>query len=447
MKKIFGLKFCLMILIILNMSFHLFAKEEFNRIPFVKDSLSNGLKVIYCIDKSSPVVATVLQYKVGSSYELSTQTGYAHFFEHLMFEATDDIPRASIDKYVQEAGGNLNAFTSYDRTVFHFKLPSNQLNLALWIESERMRKLKVDTVGVETQRGVVLEEMKQRTKNQPYGTWMQKTLEHLFAGTSYSWAVIGKERHIASATISQFKKFYDTYYQPNNATLVICGDFNIEDAKKSVKSYFGIYPRKPIPDRSELYLSPMKKAYKETIEDDKVKLPGVFLSYRGPAENDSNYYAMDLLTSILASGESSRLYQRLVNEEQVAVQASVFPLSFQRTGAIVFVGIAAPDKDIEDVEEMMKEEIKRIIEDGVSDVELEKAKNIKEADFIQGKKNVMSKAMSLAKYQSFYNNPDLINTELDNYLDVTKEDIQKVAKKFFDTDKTVTLIYLPKESK
>lgn len=445
MKKLLSLNYFLMILIILNMSLNLFAQKTFNRIPFAKTTLDNGLNVIYCLDKSSPVVATVLQYKVGSSYELSTQTGYAHFFEHLMFEATADIPRASIDKYVQEAGGNLNAFTSYDRTVFHFKLPSNQLNLALWIESERMRKLKVDTIGVETQRGVVLEEMKQRTKNKPYGTWMQKTLKHLFAGTSYSWPVIGSERHIASATISQFKKFYNTYYQPNNATLVICGDFDIQAAKNSVNSYFGIYPKKIIPERTALNLTPMKTPFKETINDEKVKLPGIFLSYRGPAENDSNYYAMDLLTNILASGESSRLYQRLVDEEQVAVQASVFPLSFQRTGAIVFVGIAAPDKDIEDVEELIKEEIKKIIDDGVTDEELEKAKNIKEADFIMGKKSVMSKAMSLAKYQSFYNNPDLINTELDDYLDVTKADIQKVAKKFFGTDKTVTLIYLPKE--
>ncbi|MFC2131840.1 M16 family metallopeptidase [Bacteroidota bacterium] len=421
------------------------ANAQFNPVKFYKDSLDNGLQVIYCQDKSAPIVATIMHYRVGSKDEVSTQTGYAHFFEHLMFEATEDIPRSSIDKYVQEAGGNLNASTSFDQTVYFFKLPANQLKLALWIESERMRKLKVDKDGVETQRGVVLEEIKQRTTNQPYGTLLQKTMENLFGGTSYGWSVLGYEKNIAAATIEQFRSFYNKFYQPNNATLVVAGDFDAPETRKLINEYFGAYDRGPEPKRSAINLPPLNKGYREVIDDDKVKLPGVFISYRGPAKNDSNFYAASLLTDILASGESSRLYQRLVNEEQIAVNASVMPMTLQYAGVLMLIGIASPGKNIEDVEEIIHEEIDKIIENGVTEEELEKAKNIAEAEFVSDKKNVLSKARALAQYNSYYSDPGLINTELERYLEVTIDDIKRVAKQYYGTDNNVTLVYMPKE--
>jgi len=432
--------------LIISLTITGYAKGQIYPIKFIKDTLQNGLTVIYSQDKSLPVVSTVLHYRVGSKDEISTQTGYAHFFEHLMFEATDNIPKASIDSYVQEAGGDLNAATFFDKTVYHFQLPSNQIKLALWIESERMRRLKVQTEGVETQRGVVLEEIKQTTTNQPYGTLLQKTMENLFQGTSYGWDILGYEKNIAAATIENFQNFYNNYYQPNNATLVIAGDFDLKETKSLVQEYFGNIPRGPQPKRNIFNLQPMKKAFRETINDEKVQLPGVFISFRGPSVSSADYYSSQLLTDILANGESSRLYQRLVDKEELAVEVLVEPILMQDVGLFLIYAIAAPGKSIEKTEKIIYEEINKIIKEGVSEEELTKAKNIKENNFIVDKKHSLSIAQSLAEYQSYFGNPDLINTEIDKYLKVTKEDIRNAALLYFGADKNATLVYLPKES-
>jgi len=416
-------------------------------IKYVKETLDNGLTVIYSQDKSAPVVSTVIMYKVGSKDEISTQTGYAHFFEHLMFEATENIPRGAMDSYVQEAGGELNAATSFDKTVFYFQLPSNQLKLALWIESERMRKLKVESLGVETQRGVVLEEIKQTTTNQPYGTLLQKTMENLFAGTSYGWEILGYEKNIAAATIENFQNFYNNFYQPNNAILSISGDFDLKETKALVREYFGNIPKGVEPKRNTIEIPQMTKQYRESIYDEKVQLPGVFISFRGPAITSTDYFATSLLTDILANGESSRLYQRLVDKEELAVEVTIEPIILQDVGIFLVYGIASQGKSAEKIEKIIYEEINKIIKDGVTDEELSKAKNIIETKFITDKKNSLSIAQSLAEYQNYFGDPGLINTEIDKYLKVTKNDIVKVAQKYFGTDKNVTLFYLPKSNK
>ncbi len=415
---------------------------QINPIKFYRDSLENGLQIIYCPDNSAPVVATVLHYKVGSKNEISSQTGYAHFFEHLMFEATESIPRASIDKYVQEAGGELNAHTSFDETVYYFKLPSNQLNLALWIESQRMRKLKLDTIGVETQRGVVLEEMKQTATNQPYGTLFRKLMENLFSGTPYGWEVLGYEKHIATAKIEDFKNFYDEFYQPNNAILVITGDFDIIQTRETIRKYFDQYPRK-IVKHNNLEIPPLQKPIRETINDDKAQLPGIFISFRAPSKNDSDYYALQLLTNIMANGKSSRLYKRIISNEQKAVETSIMYMPLKYSGVFMVYAIASMDADINEVETILKEEIQKIIDQGVTEKELQKAKNNTETEFAFANKNVLDKAEALAEYLSYYGDPELINSEIDKFLNVTIDDIKKVAKKYLATDKNVTLIYLP----
>ena len=430
----------------LNLSIYAASDAEFNPIKFVRDSLPNGLQIIYNVDRSAPVVATVMHYRVGSRDEVPGKTGYAHFFEHLMFEATRDIPRATIDKYIQEAGGVLNAHTSWDETVFYFKVPANQIKLPLWIESERMRTLKVDSIGVATQKGVVLEELKMRTLNQPYGTLLQKMCENLFPGTSYGWATIGFEKDIEKAKIEDFKEFYDKYYQPNNACLVISGDINIDSVKKYVRHYFGVYPRGKDVDRLSFKNNLLEKGYDEVIKDPKAQVPAVFIGLRGPKLEDPEYYPISLFTDILASGESSRLYQRLVDKDRIAVEVSAIPLTLQYGGAIILVGVGYPGKDIKDVEKTLFDEIKNVIDDGITDEELSKVKNIKEAEFIGDKKNVLPKAESIAKYFSYYGDPSLINTQIEKFLKVTKDDIIKAAKKYFETDKKVILTYIPETS-
>jgi len=419
-------------------------KVEFNKITFVKDSLPNGLRVIYSVDKSAPVVAVVVNYMVGSKDENPERTGFAHFFEHLMFEASKNYERASIDKFVDEAGGVLNASTGFDQTSYFIKVPSNEIRLPLWIESSRLRGLKVDTIGVETQRGVVKEERKMRSDNTPYGTMLEKTVEHLFRGSSYAWPPIGSEQHIDKATIDEFRKFYDNFYQPNNAIIAIVGDIDIQETKKMVRDYFGSIPAAPKPIREPFKITELQKGYRETIEDVKAQLPAVFISFRAPSMTDNDSYPFELLNRILSRGQSSRLYQRLVDKEQVAVQAASDILTFQKAGGVLFYGIAAPGKKIEDVEKLIYQEIDNIIKNGISDEELIKAKNILEAEFIRDKKNVLKKAQDLSMTWQFLGNPDLVNTELEKYLNVTKEDIIRVAKKYLDTDKKVVLVYLPK---
>ena len=417
---------------------------QMNPIKFERDSLPNGLQIVYSIDKSAPVVATVVHYHVGSKDEETDKTGYAHFFEHLMFEATADIPRATIDKYVLNAGGNLNAYTSFDETVFFFQLPSEQLNLALWIESERMRKLLVDTAGVETQRGVVLEELKMRTSNQAYGSFGMKRMEYLFPGTHYAWAVIGSADHIKKATISDFRNFYNKYYSPANATLVICGDFDIPQAKKLVRAYFGIYPKTDVPERFNFAPTPLAKPVREIIEDPRAKVPSIYISFQGPSMKSEDYYAMSLLLEAMSSGESSRLNKRLVDKDRIASIAGVSPLFLEGAGAISFVARPMEGASMEKIESAILEEIQSVIKNGISDEELTKAKNITETEYVSGKKNVLDKAKSLAKYTTYWKNTELVNNELKQYMTVTKEKIKEVAAKYFGSEGKATLIYMPK---
>lgn len=445
LKKSFFLGLILIQVII--MSKVALSEADFNPIKFTKDTLENGLTVIYHIDKSAPIVSTIVHYKVGSKDENPQRTGFAHFFEHLMFEATDSIPRSEIDKIIQIAGGNLNAHTSFDETVYKINVPSNQLPLALWIEAQRMRKLIVDTIGVETQRGVIKEERKQSNENRPYGNALEKICEILFKGGSYSWTPIGSAQHIDEAKINEFRDFYDNFYQPNNATLVISGDFDIPTAKKYVQQYFGIYKRSNNILKENFILNTLDGEHKEEIKDDKAQLPGVFIAYRSTSLKDDDYYATKLMGDILAAGESSRLYKRLVDKEQSAIVAEFENLNLQNSGLILLIGIASPGNDIETVEEQMLDEIKKLINKGVTKEELEKAKNITEAQFVNSKKNVYEKAVDLARYESYYGDASIINTELTKFQKVTTEDIVKVAKKYLDTKNRVILTYIPTNKK
>ncbi len=420
------------------------AQAQYKPLQFKEYDLANGLHVILHEDHSAPVVSTVLHYRVGSRDEDPRRTGFAHFFEHLMFEATDKIERGSIDKMINGAGGELNAFTSQDQTVYHFDVPSNQVRLALWIEAQRMRKLHVNDIGVETQRGVVKEERKNRYDNAPYGGWMEKMFATLFAGTSYSWAPIGAPEHINNATIAEFKAFYDQYYQPNNAVLVVSGDFDEATVRETIQSYFGGYPKAPEPKRPAVSgLQSMNGEVRETINDAKAQLPAIFIGYRGVGMKEDDAYATELLSTIMSQGESSRLYRAVVDSEQVAVQVSLGNLARDNGGMAYIVGIAGPGKDIGAVEKSIDRELQRVIANGVSDEELSKAKNITEAQFIGQRVGVHDKALALADYYRFYGDTKLINEELAKYLKVTKADIQRVAKRIFDTKNRTVITYLP----
>lgn len=413
-------------------------------LDFKEYDLPNGLHVILHEDHSAPVVATVVHYKVGSRDEDPARTGFAHFFEHLMFESTDKIERGTVDKMVNGAGGELNAFTSNDQTVYHFVLPSNQVRLGLWIEAQRMRKLQVNSIGVETQRGVVKEERKNRYDNAPYGGWLETAQKTLFAGTPYEWSPIGSAQHIDSASIAEFTAFYNQFYQPNNAILVVSGDFDEAMIRETIDAYFGGYAKAPEPKRPVVGdLKPLEGEIRETINDPKAQLPALFISYRAMKQTDPDAYAADLLTTIMSNGESSRMYRTLVDSLQLAVQASMSLFPRELVGMAFCVGIVAPGKDPADVEKAIDAEIANVIANGVTDEELQKAKNITEMNVVEQRMGVYQKALALSNAYRFDGATGAINDELVKYSKVTKADIQRVAKRMFGTKQRIVLTYLP----
>ena len=413
-------------------------------LQFKEYDLSNGLHVILHEDHSAPVVATVVHYKVGSRDEDPARTGFAHFFEHLMFESTDMIERHTIDKLISGAGGQLNAYTSIDETVYHFVVPSNQVRLPLWIEAQRMRKLNVSPIGVETQRGVVKEERKNRYDNAPYGGWFEKAQAKLMAGTPYAWSPIGNAQHIDSASIDEFRNFYNQYYQPNNAILVVSGDFDEKLVRETIDAYFSGYSKSPEPKRPSFGAAiPLSGEYRETINDLKAQLPAAFIVYNGIASTDDDAYASELLTSIISEGESSRLTKMLVDSLQIAVQTQVADRANEYGGLYAFIGVASPGKGLGDIEKAIDDVLQKVIAEGVTEAELTKAKNIAESQVVGSRTGMYNKALQLSNTYRYFHDTQLINNLLPKYMKVTRQDIQRVAKRLFETKNRVVLNYIP----
>lgn len=417
------------------------------KIEFTEFNLPNGLHVILHQDNSTPIVATTLMYHVGSKNEQPNRTGFAHFFEHLMFEGSENIKRGEIDNLVQNAGGQLNAYTNFDETAYFFLLPSNQLELALWIESERLLHNKIDSAGVETQRSVVKEERKQSLENRPYGTFQEQIFAHAYEIHPYKWTPIGSAQYIDMATIDEFRDFYKTFYVPNNATLVIAGDIKIDEAKKLVEKYFSEIPK----GSKEIYrpklVEPKKTKEVRDIVYDNIQLPGVFSAYHMPAQGTEDYYALDMLTNLLSNGESSRLYRSLVDEQRLAIYAGSFPLSLEDPGLFLVYAIANAGINADTVEFALNKEIEKVKNELITEDEFQKIKNQIESDFISSKRKVLGIAMALAKYNIFFGNTNLINTELERYMKVTREDIKRVANQYLNKENRVVLYYLPKNKK
>lgn len=411
------------------------------KINFVEYTLPNGLHVVLHQDRSLPVVASYVLYHVGSKDERADRTGFAHFFEHLMFEGSDNIARGQIDKLVSGAGGNLNASTSFDQTDYFLNLPSNQIKLALWIESERMLHAKVDETGVETQREVVKEERRLRYDNQPYGSLFEELAKMVFGGTNYAWTPIGSTQYIDQAKIDEFREFYKTYYVPNNATLALAGDFELEEAKKLIAEYFGPIPRGANPPRPAVEFKPQTDASKVVVQKGNTPLPAALHAWRAPKETDPDAYAVEMLADILASGKSSRLYRRLVDQEQAAVQAQAFPFMFEKGGMVGVFAVGNRGVALDKLDLLMDEEVQRVIRDGVTEEEMQKARNAKEAQLAGSYGTMASRARGLARYHVFYGDTNLVNTEISNYLKVSRADIQRVAKKYFTPEGRNVLHY------
>lgn len=417
------------------------------KIEFTEYDMPNGLHVILHKDNSTPIVAVTITYHVGSKNEDPKRTGFAHFFEHLMFEGTANIKRGEIDSLVQNAGGQLNASTDFDATRYYLLLPSNQLELGLWIESERLLHAKIDSAGVETQRAVVKEERRERIDNQPYGSFLEQTFSHAYTTHPYRWTPIGSFQYIDQATIEEFRDFYRTFYVPNNATLSIAGDIDIEKTKELIDKYFADIPKgtKEIPRPAEV--EPMKLAEVRDTVYDKIQLPAIIQAYHIPAQGTPDYYALNMLTTLLSAGQSSRLYKELVDTKQLSVAVGSFPFALEHPGLFIIYSIANMGKSADDNEAAIDAEVKKVQTELISEEEFVKLKNQIETSFISEKQRVQGIAESLAQYYIFFKNSNLINTELDRYQTVTREDIRRVANDYLIPSNRVTLLYLPISAK
>lgn len=416
-----------------------------NNIEFTEFDLDNGLHVILHQDNSTPIVAVSILYHVGSKNEDPERTGFAHFFEHLLFEGSENIPRGQFDKLLTAAGAVNNANTSFDRTFYYEILPSNQLELGLYLESERLMHAKIDEVGVETQREVVKEEKRQRIDNQPYGTFLQEILAHAYTVHPYKWAPIGSMEHLNSAQLEEFMDFYRTFYVPQNATLSIAGDISIEETKKLVELYFADIPKgkNEIPRPS--IVEPKQTEEVRDIIYDNIQLPAVLQAYHMPAQGTEDYYAISMLTTLLSEGQSSRLYKEIVDNQQKALQVAAIPLAAEDPGLFITLGISNMGVEPEDLEKAMDAEVEKVRNELITETEFQKVRNQIENDFVLGNASVVGIAESLADYHVYFGDADLINTEIANYMNVTREDIMNVAKKYLNKENRVVLYYLPKD--
>jgi len=414
-----------------------------NKIDFEEYDLDNGLHVILHEDHSTPIAAVTVLYHVGSKNEDPERTGFAHFFEHLLFEGSENIKRGEFDSYVTNAGGALNANTSQDRTFYFELLPSNQMELGLWLESERMLHANIQNIGVETQREVVKEEKRQRVDNQPYGSWLENMMKRLYTEHPYNWVPIGSMDHLNAAQLDEFMAFYKKFYVPNNATLSIAGDIDVEKTKELIAAYFGDIPRGADvvqPKVQEPALGGEKTA---TIYDN-IQLPAIMMGYRMPPQTSDDAYALQMASSVLSGGPSSRMYKRLVDQDQTALQVFAFPFSLEQGGAFITFSLANAGKTIDDMVPALEEEISKLQNELISEREFQKIQNQMESNFIQSNSKMAGIAESLADYHTYYGDANYINTEIERYRSVTREDIQRVAQKYLVKDNRVVLRYLPK---
>jgi len=416
------------------------------KINFSQYDLANGLHIILHEDHSTPIVAVSVMYHVGSKNEDPERTGFAHFFEHLMFSETENIGEGQYTKYVQNAGGELNAFTSFDKTYYYEILPSNQLALGLWLESDRMNSLVINQKAVETQRKVVKEERKKRYENEPYGSFLEEMFKRAYTVHPYRWIPIGQVQYIDQAKVSEFAEFYHHYYVPQNATLSIAGDIDSGAAKKLIEQYFAEIPRG---EKEIIRPNVVEPAQTAEIRDDiydNIQLPGVFIAYHMPEQGTADYYALSMLTTLLSQGQSSRLYKELVDRQQKAVQVTAIPLAFEDPGLFIVLGIANVGAEAAEVETLMEKEFDKVKSEPISEKEFQKLQNQVESRFVDQISTVAGIAQQLADYHVFFNDANLINTEIGRYQKVTREDIKRVANKYLIKTNRVVLTYLPKAS-
>ena len=419
-----------------------FLTSNAQEIDFVEYDLENGLHVILHQDNSAPVISTSVMYLVGSKEEDKGKTGFAHFFEHVLFTGSKNIKEGEWDKIVNANGGFYNANTGHDRTYYFNNFPSNKLELTLWIESERMLHPIITEKAIKTQQEVVKEEKRLR-ENQPYGNIFQVVSENLFKVHPYNNFIIGSMEDLSSASIDYYLEFNKKFHVPNNAALVVAGDIDIEKTKEMIKKYFSDIPRGIDVPRDY----PMEEEITSTIKvesfDKNIQIPAYLLGYRTPGHNEREAYVLEMISIYLSSGQSSRLYKRIVDEKKLALQISSQNLSLEDYGIYFIFSLPMGDTKMDTIVSEIDSEIELMQTDLISDKDFQKIQNIIEKRFVSSNSTVAGIGNSLAHNYFFHDTTNHINTELDIYRSISKEEIREVAKRLLGKNQRLELKYLP----
>ncbi|HKS08707.1 MAG TPA: insulinase family protein [Pyrinomonadaceae bacterium] len=414
--------------------------------PIEVFTLANGLRVVLSPDRAIPVVSIAVYYDVGSRNEREGRTGFAHLFEHMMFQGSENVPKAAHFQYIFNAGGTMNGTTSSERTNYFETLPSNYLPLAFWLESDRMRSLKVTQENLDNQRHAVQEEKRLRYDNQPYVGAFLRMNELIFTNPANAHSTIGSMEDLDAATIDDVREFFRIYYAPNNAVMTVVGDFDYAEARALADKYFGNIPSQPLPPPVDVSETEHVAVNEETFHDPLAPAPAFVIGWKIPVRRTPDFYALSLAGTLLFEGDSSRLYQKLVkgDESVVSIEGGVD----ERRGpsALYLFALPKPGEDVNVIREQIFDEIKRIAHDGPTDAEMEKLRNSLCNDAVRGRQSTMYRAQRIAEYALYDSDPHLVDSELDHYLNVNAADIKRATAKYLDSPNRVVLDIVPAPS-
>ena len=415
------------------------------KVDFEEYDLSNGMHVILHEDTTAPVVTVGVMYHVGAKDEQPDRTGMAHFFEHLLFEGTKNIKKGDWFKVVSSNGGKNNANTTDDRTYYYEVFPSNNVELGLWMESERLLHPVIKQGGVDTQNEVVKEEKRLRVDNQPYGRFIENVKKHIFKKHPYKGTTIGKMKHLDAATLEEFIAFNKKFYVPNNATLVVAGDINKAQTKDWIKAYYERIPRGNEITRNFIKDDPITQQIEAKAYDPNIQVPAIVQAYRTPSMKTRDSKVLDMISSYLSSGKSSVLFKKLVDTKKMALQAGAFNLSQEDYGTYVIYALPLGETLLTDLTKEIDEEIKTLQTQLISEKNYKKLQNKFENQYVNSNASVEGIANSLARYNVLYGDTNLINTEIDVYRSITREEIKNVAAKYLNPNQRLILEYLPEQ--
>jgi zinc protease len=415
-------------------------------IPFKQFKLKNGLTVILSEDHSAPTYSIAISYNVGSRDEKHGRTGFAHLFEHMMFQGSENVGRNEHPALISANGGSMNGTTDEDRTLYYETLPSNQMDLGLFLEADRMRSLAITQGSLDNQRNAVQEERRLRVDNQPYGKTMEAISDTAYDNFAYKHSVIGSMEDLNAASLQDVQEFFKRYYAPNNAVMAIVGDFKSDEVMAKINKYFGDIPAQPAAPQPDMAEPAQTAERRKTVEDAFAQLPMVAIVYKIPSGNSPDFYALRVMSQILSAGQSSRLYQHLVKDQELAQNAGAGTMQRRGPGMEMFQAMVRPGKDPATVEKAIYEEIAKIQTQPATDAEMEKVRMFARRSEVSGAQSTLGRAVELADTTVNFGDPALVNEVYKKTIAVTKEDVMRVAKKYLTENNRTVIVTMPKKA-